>query len=122
MSVVAGTFRGMGKFIYGPAATSVSIDDRDLAHLQTVIIAKLRRGEPFAFSWERSSDLGSGHNTVWISPSTFIEFSFYGSRSIPLNRAWIDVLMKRANSATGLELVSEHLVDRLVQRELQPTG
>lgn len=97
----------MGNLIYGPAAKSISIEDRDLAHLQAVILAKLRRGESFAFSWERSSDFGSGHNTVWVHPAIYIEFNFFGSKKIPMNRAWIDVLMRRANSTGGLELVSE---------------
>jgi hypothetical protein len=97
----------MGNLIYGPAAKSISIDDRDLAHLQVVILAKLRRGESFAFSWDRSSDFGSGHNTVWINPTMYIEFSFFGSKKIPMNRAWVDALMRRANSNAGLELVSE---------------
>ncbi|RFA18134.1 DUF7882 family protein [Subtercola boreus] len=97
----------MGNLTYGPAAKVIAIDDRDLAHLQVVMLAKLRRGEAFAFSWDRSADFGSGHNTLWIHPSTYVEFNFFGSKKIPLNRTWVDALMKRANSSAGLELISE---------------
>jgi hypothetical protein len=41
----------MGKLIYN-VNTSTEIDDRALAHLQIVIIGKLRRQESFAFSWK----------------------------------------------------------------------
>ena len=99
----------MGTLIYGPAAKSISIDDRDLAHLQAVILAKLRRGESFSFSWEKSADFGSGHNTVWVHPQMYFEFNYYGSKRIPLNREWIERLMVRANSAGGLELIPEKM-------------
>ncbi|MEA9984173.1 MULTISPECIES: ATP-dependent DNA ligase [Subtercola] len=99
----------MGTLTYGPAAKPISIDDRDLAHLQAVILTKLRRGESFSFTWERSSDLSSGHNTLWMHPHMFVEFSYYGSKRIPLNRAWIEAMMNRANSAGGLELIAEKL-------------
>lgn len=97
----------MGTLIYGPTAREIRIDDRVLAHLQVVIIAKLRRGESFAFTWEKSADDGSGHNTVWVHPSIAIEFAFLGSRRIPLNRAWVEDLMRTANTSSGLELVAE---------------
>ncbi|GGF16094.1 DUF7882 family protein [Subtercola lobariae] len=97
----------MGTLIYGPAATSIAIDDRDLAHLQTVILAKLRRSESFAFSWERPGDVVSGHTTLWMHPQMYLEFSYSGAKGLTLNRAWIDRLMTRANSGSGLELIPE---------------
>ncbi|RFA16272.1 hypothetical protein B7R21_02515 [Subtercola boreus] len=97
----------MGTLIYGPAAKPITIEDRDLAHLQAVILAKLRRGESFSFSWERSNDFGSGHNTLWLHPQMHIEFTYFGSKRIPLNREWVERLMNRANSTGGLELVPE---------------
>ncbi|RFA19065.1 DUF7882 family protein [Subtercola boreus] len=97
----------MGTLLYGPAAKSVNIDDRDLAHLQAVMVAKLKRGESFSFSWERSSDFGSGHSTLWMHPYMHLEFTYQGSKRIPLNRAWVEVLMNAANSSSGLELIAE---------------
>ena len=97
----------MGTLIYGPTAKEIRIDDRALAHLQVVIIAKLRRAESFAFTWEKSTEDGSGHTTVWVHPGIALEFAFLGSRRIPLNRAWVEDLMRTANNSSGLELVPE---------------
>jgi len=97
----------LGTLIYGPTAKEIRIDDRALAHLQVVIIAKLRRGESFAFTWEKPAEDGSGHTTVWMHPRMAVEFAFLGSRRIPLNRAWVEDLMGTANTSSGLELVAE---------------
>lgn len=97
----------MGTLIYGPAAREINIDDRMLAHLEVVIIAKLRRGESFAFHWDRPTTVGSGHSTIWIHPALFLEFSFSGSRRIHPNRAWIDALMAEANGSHGLGIIPE---------------
>jgi hypothetical protein len=97
----------MGTLIYGPAAKELAIDDRLLAHLQAVIIAKMRRGESFAFNWQKDVVDGSGHITIWIHPAIYIEFVFLGSRRVPLNREWMEALMATANSAQGLELMAE---------------
>lgn len=98
----------MGTLTYGPGTKQISIDDRDLAHLQAVMIAKLRRSESFLFSWDRSSDMGSGHSALWVHPAIHLEFTFHGSKRVPLNREWIERLMSRANSASGLELLPEN--------------
>jgi hypothetical protein len=97
----------MGTLIYGPAAKELAIDDRILAHLQGVIIAKLRRGESFAFNWQKDVADGSGHITIWIHPGIYIEFVFLGSKRVPLNRDWMEEIMMTANSAQGLELGQE---------------
>ncbi|WP_439958202.1 DUF7882 family protein, partial [Salmonella enterica] len=44
----------MGKFIY-EGSVKTEIEDRALTHLQLVITAKLRRGEPFPFSWREDA-------------------------------------------------------------------
>jgi hypothetical protein len=98
----------VGTLIYGPTARELSIDDRVLAHLQVVILGKLRRGESFSFQWQRPAREGSGHSTIWMHPMIFIEFDFVGSRRIALNRTWLDELAMHANSAHGLILVPEN--------------
>lgn len=59
----------LGKFMYGAPSISVDIEDRILAHLKVVIVAKLRRGESFTFSWNRTPESGSGHSSVWLNRS-----------------------------------------------------
>ncbi|WP_091227184.1 ATP-dependent DNA ligase [Microbacterium sp. 3J1] len=96
----------MGKFIY-EGVTKVDVEDRALHHLQLVITAKLRRGEPFAFSWKDDRSTGDGKTTVWLHPQSVIVFKYFGSRLPAVNPAWVDALAYTANNATGLYLVHE---------------
>lgn len=96
----------MGKFRY-EESVRVDFDDRVLAHLQTVIGMKLRRNEAFYFTWRESADLGGGRTTVWIHSRAALVFTFHGSRTPRLNRAWLDALMFTANSPHGLSIVPE---------------
>lgn len=96
----------MGKFIYenGP---KVEIEDRALTHIQLVMTAKLRRGEPFAFTWKEEVSTGGGRTTVWVHAGTAMTFKYDGSRAPRINRAWVDALAFTANSPSGLYLTHE---------------
>ncbi|AZS37452.1 hypothetical protein CVS47_02089 [Microbacterium lemovicicum] len=96
----------MGRFIYD-GQIRIDFEDRLLAHLQTTITTKLRRGEPFTFVWKDDNSIGDGRTLVWIHPGASLVFKFYGSRRPQLNRAWLDALMHTANSPTGLYVVPE---------------
>lgn len=96
----------MGRFIYEDNA-KVEIEDRALTHLQMVISAKLRRGEPFPFSWREDASVGGGRTTVWVSATSALVFKYYGSRPPSINRAWIEALAFTASSPSGLYLVPE---------------
>lgn len=96
----------MGKFIYD-GNVKVDFEDRTLAHLQMVIASKLRRGEPFNFTWRDDTSIGDGRTTVWVHPRCSLVYKYYGSRTPQLNVAWIDALAHTANSATGLYIVPE---------------
>jgi hypothetical protein len=100
----------MGRFNYN-AASRVDIEDRALAHMQIVVGSKLRRGECFFFTWRDDASVGDGRRSVWIHPAADLEFKFYGSRAPSINRAWVDVLARAANSPTGLYILSEPAVD-----------
>jgi hypothetical protein len=93
--------------LYGDSRTPIEIDDRALAHLRFVMLAKLRRGEGFGFSWSHGSAHGGGRSTVWMHPSIPLQFEFDGSRSPALNRAWLEVLTQVAATSGGLSLVDE---------------
>lgn len=86
---------------------SVEIDDRTLAHLKVVIIAKLRRGESFTFSWEKSPKSGSGRSSLWLNPAVPLQFEFAGSQEPTLNRAWLEQLVGLSNTPAGLRIVAE---------------
>nr|WP_233204615.1 ATP-dependent DNA ligase [Cryobacterium sp. Y62] len=95
----------MGSLTYDRVV--VEIDDRTLAHLQLVIIQKLRRGESFLLSWRDSAEVGSGRSSIWLNPAIPLYFKFAGGRAATLNRQWIEDLSRSANSAQGLVIVSE---------------
>lgn len=43
-----------------------SAEDRTLAHVEAAIETKLRRGEPFMFTWNIDTAEGSGRTSVWV--------------------------------------------------------
>lgn len=96
----------MGKLTYDSTMT-VDFDDRVLAHLQVVILGKLRRGESFLLSWVDDPDAVGGRTSIWLGPGLPLSFKYYGGRPPTLNQAWIDALMVSANSSNGLRIVPE---------------
>jgi hypothetical protein len=97
----------MGTLFYGDAVSSVEFDDRLLAHLQLAIVTKLRRSESFVFSWDVAAAAGSGSNSVWISPTVGLRFTYPSHTREPINRAWVEALIRTANSVSGLRIVDE---------------
>lgn len=98
--------RPMGKFTY-ENNIKIDIEDRLLAHLQTVIGGKLRRGESFFFSWRDDPSVGDGRTSVWLHPQSSLVYKFYGSRQPEINRSWLEALAYVANSPAGLHVVPE---------------
>ncbi|SDR82809.1 DUF7882 family protein [Microbacterium paraoxydans] len=96
----------MGRFIY-EGSTKVEVEDRALRHLQLVMTAKLRRGEPFPYTWKEDASIGGGRITVWLHAGSSMVFKYVGSRQPEINRAWVDALAYTANSPGGLYLVPE---------------
>jgi hypothetical protein len=92
----------MGTLIYN-GGISLAIDDRTMAHLQVVIINKLRRRESFTFTW----DSGTEQTVCWIAPPIAIEFVFSGNRRPVLNRSWLELLALSANANSGLMVMPE---------------
>jgi hypothetical protein len=92
-------------------STRVEFDDRLLAHLEVVIISKLRRREAFAMSWRESSIGGGGRSTLWLDPAIPLRFRFDGLHMPALDRGWVDRLASSAASSTGLIVTDENGVD-----------
>ncbi|NEN05401.1 hypothetical protein G3T36_05905 [Diaminobutyricibacter tongyongensis] len=97
----------MGTLHYGDATSAIEFDDRLLAHLQLAIVTKLRRSESFVFSWDVGRGSGSGYNSVWMSPTVPIRFTYPAGKRGPINRAWVEALLHTANSVAGLRVVDE---------------
>lgn len=96
----------MGKFIY-QGSVRADFDDRLLSHLQVVVGTKLRRNEPFFFTWAGEVANGSGRTSVWVHGAADLVFGYYGKRQVAINRTWLEALMRSANSPGGLMVVPE---------------
>jgi len=84
----------------------VDFDDRILAHLQIVIVQKLRRGESFLLSWPNVGEPG-GHSSAWLHPSIPLYFRFCGGHAPSINESWLHCLSESANSSAGLVVTGE---------------
>ena len=97
----------MGKLVYADGSLQLDIDDRVLAHLQIVIVAKLRRDEGFVMSWKDEPGIGQGRSSVWLHRAVPLYFKFDSADAPAINRQWVEILTVSANSAAGLRLVEE---------------
>lgn len=95
----------MGSLTYDSIV--IHFEDRLLAHLQIVIVNKLRRRESFAMSWRDSTEVGDGRSAIWLDPSIPIYFKFDGSRVPSINKDWVDQLAESANGPQGLVVTGE---------------
>jgi hypothetical protein len=102
----------MGTLFYGASRLKIAFDDRVLAHLQIVIVSKLRRGESFALNWRDDPKIGDGRSAVWITPSVELHFKYAGGHFPEINRQWIESLTLSASSTTGLQLHDEASLTR----------
>lgn len=97
----------MGKLIYARSEIEIDVADRALLHLQLVIGTKLRRGESFFFSWKEDVAVGSGRSSIWLTPSLLLYFRFGKSNVGPVNKEWMDLLRRSADSSQGLVYIEE---------------
>jgi len=97
----------VGKLVYGNGDLEIDIDDRALAHLQIVIVAKLRRNEAFLLNWTNSPAVGDGRSSIWLQQAIPLYFTFDASENHQINRNWLEVLTVAASSPGGLRLVEE---------------
>lgn len=93
----------MGSLHYGSPPATFEIDDRTLAHVELVVLAKLRRNESFAFSFDTAT---GGRETIWVNPSATLRFEF-GEIVTEISREWLDELMDSANTTTGMKVLPE---------------
>ena len=93
--------------LYYDSTSGIDIEDRVLAHLQVVIVAKLRRNEPLLLSWRDDRSAGDGRSAIWLHPAVGLRYKYFGGRMPRINPAWIAALTDLANSAGGLYVVTE---------------
>jgi hypothetical protein len=83
----------------------IRFDDEVLAHLETVIVNKLRRREGFVLSWRQPT---IGRSTVWLDPSIPLRFEYDSEEAPHLERDWVESLMVSANGSGGLVVTDRH--------------
>ena len=93
----------MGKLLYGTPPEVFDLDDRTLAHLEIVILAKLRRNESFSLVLDYPD---GGRAMLWINSHIPLQVRL-DSADHEVNRAWLEVLIDSANSPTGLRSTPE---------------
>jgi hypothetical protein len=93
----------MGSLHYGSPPASFELDDRALAHVELVVLAKLRRNESFALSLDAPK---GGRSTIWVNSASTLRFDF-DEATHEINRQWLDELIDSANTTTGLRVVPE---------------
>jgi len=93
----------MGQLLYGATPTVIELDDRTLAHVELVTLAKLRRNESFAFTLDAAD---GSRSTIWLNAATALEFRLTVGRH-EINREWLDILIDTANSSSGMRVIPE---------------
>jgi hypothetical protein len=94
----------MGRLIYGARGMHIEVEDRLLAHLQAVVVSKVRRNEGFVLSWTEAPAQGSGRRSIWIHPYLELVFEYNGNKRPELDAKQADEMMARASTNTGLDL------------------
>lgn len=102
----------MGALLYDGAR--VEFDDRTLAHLQIVIVSRIRRRESVLIGWHDAFADGDGRTAMWISAALPVRFEFTASKLPEIDRAWVDRLNEGVASRTGL------MVEDLEGRPVRP--
>jgi hypothetical protein len=95
----------MGFFLYDNSR-AIAIDDRVLAHLQIVIIDKLRRRESFAFNLRSDGTIVM----MWLTCSAPLQFVYEGNRRPRINWPWVELLAAEAGLRGTLELLPEPIL------------
>lgn len=79
------------------------MDDRTLAHVEIVVLAKLRRNEAFALILDETD---GGRSTIWINAASTLHFRF-DETGHSISRAWLEELIESANSSAGMRVLPE---------------
>lgn len=95
----------MGQLTYANSTAPIEIEDEMLAHLRTVTITKLRRGESFALTIPTT---GKARATIWIHSAIPIQFAV--DESVNLQRPLLASMMEAANTAGGIDLADRRLI------------
>jgi hypothetical protein len=65
---------------------------------------KLHANEGFVLSWrhDHDGDGDGGRSSIWINPDISLSFRYADRRKPTLNPAWIEALVRAANTPEGM--------------------
>ena len=113
----------MGKLYYGFDSEPAELPDRVLAHVKTVVAAKLRRGESFTLSWQHPGEAAGGRSTLWLNPSIPMRFVFSNPEGETLDPELLQRFARAANSSGGLTIQLCDFADETANvSEIAPPG
>ena len=87
----------MGTLHYG-SAVAIPIDDLTLHHLAAVVVAKLRRTEPFLLTVVTAS----GREALWIHAASTLRFAYESAADVALDRERLEAMVRETNRPSGL--------------------
>jgi hypothetical protein len=95
----------MGKLTYGAIQREIVMDDNLLAHIEVVVLSRLRRNNAFALRWtetvEGSTDV---RRTIWVHQGSDLYFEYETPTQGELDHQLLDKLAKSADSNAGINL------------------
>lgn len=95
----------MGKLTYGAIQREIVIDDKLLAHIEVVVLSRLRRNNAFALRWTENVEGGDDvRRTIWVHPNSDLYFEYETPEHGELDREVLDKLAKSADSNAGINL------------------
>lgn len=88
----------MGTIHYGTDDAGISIDDETMAHVAAVVVAKLRRREPFLLTTVSAG----GREAVWVHEASTLRWVYETQESIALDKARLEAMVRETNRPSGL--------------------
>ncbi|QHC57324.1 ATP-dependent DNA ligase [Rathayibacter sp. VKM Ac-2760] len=93
----------MGRLLYGAPPSAHPFEDRVLAHLQSVITSRFRRGEGFLLTL----DDDGRRSELWLHPAIALRYEYDGTSEQELDPHWLRALTAASHGRLGLHIVPE---------------
>lgn len=95
----------MGTLAYDGSADPFEVNDDLLAHLEAVIVAKLRRREAFLLTFVADD----ARSAVWVHESSNLRYTYETAKPSDLDRSKLEAMVRDTHHASGLVVGLEHL-------------
>lgn len=102
----------MGTLYWGSVSQAFDVDDDELRHFEALVVAKLRRREPFLLCCVSAQ----ARDSLWIHGSTNLRYTFSSPEPVALDRARLERMMQQANRTSGL------LLESMTRRDVTPVA